>query len=171
VRIRVIGVGTWRGDDAAGLAAARCLGEGALPAEVEVLTCERPAAELVEALAGAERAVVLDATRSGREPGSVQRVEREELRRRALFSSHALGVAEALALAEALGRQPRELVVIGIEAEGFDEGEELSAAVRRGVEEAARLARDVVDAFAAAGRPPPQSASAQRAAGERSPEG
>ena len=140
MRIRVIGVGTRQGDDAAGLEAAARLAAGPLPPGVEVAACERPAPDLLEALAGADAAVLLDATRSGRPPGSVRRVAPEEIRRAAALSSHGLGVGDALALCEALGRAPRRLVLLGIEA-GDAQGEELSAAVERGVEEAAARVR------------------------------
>ena len=144
MRIRVIGVGTRRGDDAAGLEAAGRLARGPLPPGVEVVTCERPAPDLVEALAGVDAAVVLDATRSGGPPGLVRRVALEEIRRAAALSSHGLGVGDALALAEALGHAPARLALLGIEA-GDAEGEELSPAVRQGVEEAAARVRALLE--------------------------
>lgn len=134
--VLVIGVGTPHGDDAAGLLVARALRE-ARPEGVDVSLCESPAD--LAGLLRPDRAVVLvDATRSGRRPGTVHRVAPEALCVEARgCSSHGFGVAEALALARALGRLPQRLYVVGIEgAEGEGEPspalrDALPAALRR----------------------------------------
>ncbi len=57
-------------------------------------------------------------------------------------STHLLGLADALALAAALGRLPKKLIVYGIEASRFGMGERPSPEVAAAVEELARrLAR------------------------------
>jgi hydrogenase maturation protease len=147
VRIRLIGVGTARGDDAAGLAAAERLAATPLPPGVEVAACERPA-DLPELLADADAALLIDALAPAGQPGRVRTVGREELARAGRLSSHALGVAEGLALAEALGRSPARVEILGIEAER-SQGDSLSEAVRRGVDEAVAQARARVAALAA----------------------
>jgi hydrogenase maturation protease len=54
-------------------------------------------------------------------------------------SSHGLGVEQAVELARALGRLPRQLVVVGVEAAHFGTGPELTPAVAAAIEPAARL--------------------------------
>jgi hydrogenase maturation protease len=142
VRIRVIGVGTERGEDAAGLAVAELLAKGALPAGVSVHRCERPLPDLLDALGGADAAIVVDACRTGAPAGSVLRLERVELGRALASSSHALGVAEALALAEALGRAPARIEVIGVEIAEAD-APRLAPGAPAGVAEAARAALEI----------------------------
>lgn len=146
MRVRVIGVGTPHGDDAVGLEAARRLADGALPPGVEVETCAAPGPGLAEALAGADAAIVLDALLSGAAPGRVRRIAPEDLRRSASPSSHGFGVAEALALAGALGRAPARVELVGIEAErvGAAPGDGLSPAAERGVERAVALVRELL---------------------------
>jgi hydrogenase maturation protease len=139
VRIRVIGVGTPHGDDAAGLEAAALLADGRLPAGVELARCERPAAELVELLADVDVAIVIDALAPASTPGCVWRLAPDALARTPAFSSHGLGLAEALALADGLGRRPRRVEILGIEAAEL-RGDALSPAARRGAAEAAALA-------------------------------
>jgi hydrogenase maturation protease len=149
VRIRVIGVGTAHGDDAAGLAAAAGLASGPLPEGVEVVTCERPGPDLPGLLADADAVVVIDALAPSGAPGRVRPLAPDELARTARLSSHSLGVPEALALAQALGRCCARVEVLGIEAER-SQGDGLSAAARRGVDEAVARVRARVTALAAA---------------------
>jgi hydrogenase maturation protease len=137
----VIGIGNaWQGDDAAGLAAARLLRERA-PAGVTVLELEGEPVSLVDALADAEAAFIVDAVRSGSEPGTVHRIDASGEPVPATLSAastHTLGVGEAIELARALGRLPRRVVLYGIEAQSLAAGEELTPAVARAVDEVAK---------------------------------
>jgi hydrogenase maturation protease len=135
----VIGLGSPFGDDAAGPAVvARLLAEG-LPPGVETLIAQRPDA-LVDALEGVEAAVLVDASRAGLPPGTVHEPARAALREARALSSHGLGAHGALALAEALGRSPRRLAVVAVEAASLA-GDGLSPAVRAAIPEAARRVR------------------------------
>jgi len=125
----VIGLGNAaRGDDAAGLLAARALGG------VEL---ERDPSALVELLDGAPSATILDAVSSGAAPGTVHRfdVSAEPLPAsvRRATSTHALGLAEAIELARTLGRLPERVIVYGIEGRSFAAGDPVCAAVRAAV--------------------------------------
>jgi hydrogenase maturation protease len=132
----VIGVGNAaRGDDAAGLIAARRLGG---------LEHEGDPVALLDVWRGAELAVVIDAVSSGAEPGTVHRFDATSAplpaRLRGSTSSHALGLAEAIELGRTLGRLPGRLIVYGIEGERFEAGTELTPAVAAAVEAVAREA-------------------------------
>ncbi len=138
----MIGVGNaWRGDDAAGLVAARLL-RAALP-ELDVRECEGEPIALLDAWSGADAVWIVDAVSSGRPTGSVHRIDvgvdplPAELFRP---STHAFGVAEAIELARALDQLPARLVVFGVEGAAFGAGEALSSAV----EEAAGAVADAV---------------------------
>jgi hydrogenase maturation protease len=146
VRIRVIGVGTRAGDDAAGLAVAERLQDRGL-LQARIARCERPV-ELIELVAGADAAVVADAVRSGAAPGTLHHLHSSQLLRGAGVSSHALGVADALALLSALGRLPLRLHIVGIEAGDATSGE-LSGPVARAVHRAALWIESHVRALAA----------------------
>ena len=152
MRIRVIGVGTRQGDDAAGLLVAEALAAGALPPGVVVRTCDRPGADLLGEMEGADAVVIIDATRSGRAPGTVFRVAPEEMAGGRSLSSHALGAREALALAEALGRSPARVEIVGIEAGGATRGD-LSDPVRASLAEAGSLVRVMIGEMAGAAAP------------------
>jgi len=138
-----------RGDDAAGLAVLRLL-EGTLPEGVRMLGCEGEPVTLLDAWAGCETAIVVDATRSGAEPGTVRRIPAHETRlpdELSRASTHVLGIGEAIELARALGKLPPCTIVYGIEGSRFDTGAPLSpevaaatevvaAAIRRELEQA-----------------------------------
>jgi hydrogenase maturation protease len=138
-----IGVGNpLRGDDVAGLLAARALrGRGAEGIEVREL--EGEPVDLIEAWEGAELALVADAVSSGGAPGEVHRIEASAEPLPAALagpSTHALGLAEAVELGRALERLPRRLVVYGIEAARFEAGAAPGAAVRAAAERVAAAA-------------------------------
>jgi hydrogenase maturation protease len=137
---RVLGIGSPFGDDRVGWAVIDALrGSGALTRARASATCyDRPGLRLVEALTGAEHAILVDAMRSGAPPGSIRRLAAEDLTvASGLLSAHGFGVAEAVALARALGALPRRLTVIGIEIADPQPGADLSAPVRAAVAAAA----------------------------------
>ncbi|MBI4278465.1 MAG: hydrogenase maturation protease [Armatimonadetes bacterium] len=166
--ILIVGVGNaLRGDDGAGLAAARRVreklaarqgapaGGGGAPAGVPCLDLERITVlelsgggmSLVEAWEGASLVVVLDAVQTGALPGSIVRVDAraEPLGSlRSGRSSHGVGVAEAVEVARVLGRLPARLIVYGIEGKSFALGADVTPAVARAVEEVALRVLDEV---------------------------
>ena len=151
-RIVVVGVGNpWRGDDGAGPAVAAALRDRLDPgAPVDVVDLDGEAARLVDAWDGADLAVVVDAVRTGAPPGVLHRLDAGDVHATATASSHALGVQHAVALARALGRLPRRLVLVGVEGADFGHGTRLSDQVAAAVEPASRLVAEVVAEAAAA---------------------
>lgn len=135
----VIGIGNaMRGDDAAGVQVARRMQastgqSGRCGARIEVRALEGETLALLDAWEGAEAVVLIDAVRSGRAAGTIQRVDAssgplpESLR--GSSSTHAVGVGDAIELARALGRLPRRVVLFGVEGHCFDTGARLSPAV------------------------------------------
>lgn len=114
--IRIIGIGSPFGDDAAGLEAARQLA-AAPPPDTEVVAADRPGSELIELFDGAEAAILIDAVHAHTQPGTLHDIDLHALasRRIRMVSSHALGVAAAVQLAITLGRAPARGRVLGIE--------------------------------------------------------
>lgn len=136
----VLGLGNdLRGDDGIGLEISRRL----MARDLDRLVVEQPedALAILGAFEGAALVVVVDAAQGGAAPGTIHRLEIAE---RALTrdlgrcSSHGLGLAEALALGEALGRLPPRLVVYAIEGASFDHGSAFSTAVATVLDEVER---------------------------------
>jgi hydrogenase maturation protease len=140
-----IGIGNpLRGDDAAGLLAARSVRER-VEDEVEVRELEGEPIDLIEAWRDAAHVLVADAVSSGGEPGEVHRADAAAAplpARLAGPSTHTLGLAEAIELARALGRLPPRLVVYGIEAASFEVGAECDPDVLAAVERVAAAAEE-----------------------------
>jgi hydrogenase maturation protease len=144
-RLVVIGVGNdFRGDDAAGLLAARRLKSS--PA-VRAVEHTRDGLSLMEHWRPLDHVVVVDALRSGHEPGTVFRFEATEgpvPGDAGWVSSHSPGVAEGIETARVLGQLPLSLTVFGIEGYRFEPGTGVTPAVAEAVEEVARAILDEI---------------------------
>ncbi len=154
----VIGIGNPdRGDDGIGPIVARGL-RAHVPEGVEVLEADGEASRLLELLAAAEAAWLVDAAVSGARPGTIRRLDPIAAPLpRSLFavSSHGLGLVEAVELARALGSLPERLIVYAIEGAEFTPGAPLAPAVAAAaVEVEERLLGEI-----RAGRRPSPSAS------------
>jgi hydrogenase maturation protease len=140
----VIGVGNdYRGDDGIGLAVARLL-RGTPYAEV-VENGGDPVA-LIDAWTGADLAVVVDATCSGRRPGAVTVYDGLRTRSDGHSSTHSLSLADAVELGRALGRLPARLVVVGVEGADFTLGAPLSPPITAALPGLLDTARALADA-------------------------
>jgi hydrogenase maturation protease len=134
-RAVVIGIGNdFRSDDGVGPAVAREFDALALPG-VFVTVCDGEPTGLLEVWDGAELAIVVDAVLcEPSTPGRIWRTTVDALRGvTTAASSHALGIPDALPLGRILGRSPRELVVIAVEAACLDLGVGLSEPVAAAV--------------------------------------
>jgi hydrogenase maturation protease len=142
----VIGVGNEsRGDDGAGIEVARRVRRRCPPGTV-VLESAGDAASLIEAWRGRDEVVLVDASSGIGPPGSVRRFDANVSRLPAGMhtSSHALGVAEAVEMARALGALPGRMTVYAIEGARFRHGSGLSPVVRDAVARAeARVLREL----------------------------
>jgi hydrogenase maturation protease len=141
-RFKVIGVGNeWRGDDAAGLLVARRLQAVQLP-QVEIVETPGTVTAVLEAWKEAAGVIVVDAVVSGGAPGTIYRFDghggERPLELSRSTSSHGWGVAEALALGQALRELPPRLIIYGIEGQTFGPGQEVSLEVAAAIPEAAR---------------------------------
>jgi hydrogenase maturation protease len=119
-----------RGDDAAGALVAQ---------QLNLPVCE-PAAILD--LSASAHVILVDTVVTGSAPGTIHMwdasarpLAREPFR----CSTHALGVAEAVELARALGRLPERVTIYGIEGSRFEHGEAPLPAVAAAARQLARI--------------------------------
>lgn len=143
----VVGIGNSdRGDDGVGRLVARRLA-GSLPADVEVTEHDGEAASLLDRIEGADAAYLIDACVSGAPSGTVRRIDvrTEELPGIQFgLSTHGFGLAEAMALGDALGQLPERCVIFAIEAGTVETGATLSPAVMDAVEMVATAVQEEV---------------------------
>jgi hydrogenase maturation protease len=148
-KLRIVGIGSPAGDDQAGWLVVQALARGAwaqrCPPGTRLVALDRPGAQLIGHLEGADVAVLIDALRSGAAPGTIHRVRADWLTEPGpLVSSHGLGVASALALARALGALPATLLIYGIEIDPAATGGAPSEPVRAAVDALAQaIAREL----------------------------
>ena len=126
----------FRGDDAVGPEVANRLRRRRLAG----VTIEQPgdAMAIIEACRDAKLAIVVDAAVSGSPPGTIHRRELGDQtvpKDLARCSIHGFGLAEALGLAETLGRLPARFLLYAIEGALFDHGSALSPEVDAAVDE------------------------------------
>jgi hydrogenase maturation protease len=144
----VIGLGNrYRSDDAAGLAVAERIREAGPPG-LEVIELEAEPVSLVDVWAGYPVVYLVDAVSSGGEPGTVYRFDATSQPPPAQFrnrGTHAFSVADAVQLARALGRLPRQLITYGIEGAAFRAGRGLSPEAEKAV---AAVAAQLLDELA-----------------------
>lgn len=143
----ILGTGNpLRGDDAAGLHAARRL-RGRLPASVAVVEREGDLAAALDIWKDHDAVVVIDAMRSGGRPGTIVRLRAHETPLPAGFarsSTHAVGLAEVVELGRVMQTLPASVIVYGIEGKSFALGEGLSPEVEPAVGEVVeRVLREV----------------------------
>ncbi len=120
-----------RGDDAIGVLALRAL-EKISPPEIRLVEIEGEATQLLEALTGAEGAILIDACRSGSLAGTIHRFDVAVSpipTNLATFSSHGFGLAAGLELARSLEQLPRLCVVFAVDVEEFTPGAALTPGV------------------------------------------
>lgn len=152
-RLLVLGLGQeLRGDDAAGPEVVRCW-QAAHPQTagqtgVLVETTTLPGLSLLGFLEHVPAAILVDASQSRSEPGTVQVVERRDL---AAFeqqagSAHGWGIAETLAMGEVIdsSKLPQRLYLLAIEAGNFELGAGLSKAVEDALPQAVNQLEELV---------------------------
>ena len=135
-RIRVVGLGNaWAGDDAVGLVAAERLQRQDF-AGVEVLQLETPDCQILEGIGADDHIIVVDACLDESPPGTIHELGSGELTSLSLrhSSSHGLGLADWLAMAEALGEDTGGLLVYAVSIDQTEMGEPLSAAAEAAVD-------------------------------------
>ena len=134
----IIGIGNeFRGDDAVGIVVALKLHERGIPA-YEIIAYSGEGSGLVTIWKDAEKVIVIDAAFSGAEPGTIFRFEAgKDLIPVKLFkgySTHAIGLAEAIELSTTLDTLPRKLIIYGIEGKLYETGSGLSPEISQGAD-------------------------------------
>jgi hydrogenase maturation protease len=139
-RVLVIGLGNEAlGDDGIGVHVARVLASRPLPPHVQVREGGTAGYALVGWLEGVQRLVLVDAMAMGRPPGTVVAVSPDGLRRLApadRSSLHGTSPLDALELAAALGLDPPETYIVGIQPAQVAWGLGLSPPLQQALPEA-----------------------------------
>ena len=137
--ILIIGIGTeGRGDDEAGLRVARILRSMNLPSEVSIVEMSGDGAALMERWKDSPWVILVDSVKTDVPPGTIFRIDAHHQIMPAdvcATTSHAFGLAQALAIGLALDELPPSIIVYGIQGERFEIGSEPSVEVTRAIRE------------------------------------
>lgn len=138
---RIIGLGSPFGDDRVGWRVIELL-QGRLPAEISLVSLDRPGAALINWMQGVDNLVLIDALRSGAAPGSIVALTPDDLETRSCrLTSHQLALSETVELAARLGHLPEQTRIYGIELDSFSNDELSEVAATAARELASRLAK------------------------------
>ncbi|MBE0618199.1 MAG: HyaD/HybD family hydrogenase maturation endopeptidase [Proteobacteria bacterium] len=121
-------------DDAVGLEALRAFAERyAVPEGVDLLDGGTLGLDLLVHMEGYPRILVADCVTAGHAPGTLLRVEGEDVPRvfSQCLSPHQMGLKDLVAVMELQGRMPDRMIVLGVEPQSVELGLELSAPVDR----------------------------------------
>jgi hydrogenase maturation protease len=142
MKVVVIGVGnTHRRDDGVGpVVAAEVAAD--CPAGVRVVTCAVEPTAILDAWDGADLAVVIDAA-AGDDAvaGRVRRCTIDEVADPGALTSHDLNLVQTYELARVLGRAPRRVVLVSVDAADLRHGEGLSPDVAEAIPRAVAAVR------------------------------
>lgn len=145
-RLLILGLGNLLcSDDGLGALAAAAIAETReIPEGVRVLDGGTLGLSLLPYLEDAERAILVDAIQADAPPGTIVRLEGEEVGPAvaARLSVHQVGVADLIEAARWRGRIPPTLILLGIVPETTELGVGLSASVRASVPELLDLVCD-----------------------------
>lgn len=138
IQIMVLGVGNLLySDEGVGIRAVQTLTERyEFPDNVSLVDGGTLGINLLGTISRADYLIVVDAMRNGGEPGSLYRLEGEEIPKRVLAknSLHQVDLLDALTLCQALDHVP-ETVILGIEPQDIETfGIELTPRIRKGLE-------------------------------------
>jgi hydrogenase maturation protease len=143
----VVGLGSPHGDDRLGWAVVDHL-RSRLPAGVSACKV-RGGLDLLERLGGLDQVVVVDASVPAGRPGTIRAFEWpcRALAEGGSLSTHGMGLVAALQMAEALGRLPRRVRIIAVEAQDTSPAAGLSAAVARQIDAVATVVLEAARRF------------------------
>jgi hydrogenase maturation protease len=112
-----------------------------IPEGIDVLDGGTAGMDLLDTLSGRSHIIIVDAVRTGAEPGTIVRLAGQNVP--ALFnnriSPHQLGISDVLAVLRLIDQEPRHIALIGIVPLDLDPGLELSRAIADKIDEMVEL--------------------------------
>lgn len=145
----VLGLGNMlMADDGVGLAALeRLQEEWFVPRGVSLVDGGTWGMNLLHIVEGAHRLLIFDAIDAGGPPGSLVRLERDDIPRflAQKVSPHQIDLREVLALAELRGMLPPHLIALGLQPERIELSTELSFPVAARLDELVRAGVDTLE--------------------------
>lgn len=135
-KVVIVGVGNLiMRDDGVGIHVVQELQKVRLPENVEVRDADTNAFIALEYMDNKDKAIIIDAYRGGREPGTIYKFRLAPDSSNIKLSLHDLDFIDALKSGKHAYRLPPEIVIIGVEPEVIEPGLELSQRVQKAIPE------------------------------------
>ncbi len=133
--IKILGIGSPFGDDQVGWKVVEALKVHMIVhPDIQLMSCDRPGIRLIELMRGGSSIILIDAVKTGQKKGVIHRLEGEDIQAlNTVFSTHDIGIAEALQIGSALNELPKHIVLYGIEIDEVEVDSTLSEPVQRAV--------------------------------------
>ena len=144
--VLVLGIGNllWADEGFGVRCVEKLVAEWSLPPEVRAMDGGTQGLYLLPYVQGAQRLIVFDAIDYGLPPGTMKRIEGDEVPRfmgAKKMSLHQTGFQEVIAAADLTGRLPQELLLIGVQPEELEDyGGSLREAVKARLTDAVAMA-------------------------------
>lgn len=130
MRVVVLGIGnTIMSDEGVGVHAVEALRRAyTLPDFVDIIDGGTSSMELLDDLADVDLLVVVDAVKAGKPEGTLVRLTDNQVPVffRSKLSPHQIGLSDVMASLEFVDQFPKQMVVIGVQAENFELGLEMT---------------------------------------------
>ncbi|KTC74850.1 hydrogenase expression/formation protein [Legionella birminghamensis] len=150
--IKVLGIGSPFGDDQVGWRVAESLkNQIALQVNISqyvfIETHDRPGIRLIELMKEASTIFIIDAVNSNSEIGTIHRFNNDDIfESENKFSTHDIGISQALQLGCALNLLPENIIFYGIEINTIEFGTNLSKPVEAAIEQVvAQLKHEIIN--------------------------
>ncbi len=132
-RVLILGIGnTLLTDEAVGVRVVEALQDAYdLPPEVQAVDAGTSSMDMLDVIADVDLLIVVDAVKTGKSLGTIVRLSGDEVPVffRKKLSPHQVGLSDVLASLEFAGCRPKDIVVIGVEAENFELGLEMTPVI------------------------------------------
>lgn len=113
--VKVIGIGSPFGKDQLGWNVIEALKNTSPYEDIEYIIADRPGIKLLDLIKGADYVILIDAVNEASRAGEIVQLTRTDLINTCgVFSSHAVGVSDTLALGTILGLTPDNITLFGI---------------------------------------------------------
>lgn len=129
-------------DEGIGVHIVKELEKKALADDIELIDGGTASLGVLTSLRNIDKVVIIDALKLGKEPGTVYRIDKQNIESRletVNLSLHQISLLEALAIAKKLNTLPKEIVLIGVEPSQIDWGLEVTDTIKERIPKIIKL--------------------------------
>jgi hydrogenase maturation protease len=155
-KIIILGIGNLLlGDEGVGVHLVRMLNKDDLDyANLEIIDggiCP----EFTSFVGDADKLIIVDAIKGGKKPGTIYRLSADDVITEIgrPLCSHQVSVIDSLKILRAIGKEPQDIIIIGIEPKAMDYGLELSSEVKERLTELKKIVVQEIEKTKLLGQP------------------